>query len=181
MRTLTCPPQAEFLGVNVTAFANNLRGDQVRPVLERHNLVDLDPYGWYPLANWMNALNEMSMEPDFMSNLVAIGMGIGQVTPVPEDMDEPTLEKMLMAWNAIYQGIHRYGDVGEIVCEKLADKHLRLTFTDMYPDDFSYGIIHGYARRFLPQGTHFTVYYDPDLRPRDRGGDGPTVVHVTWE
>jgi hypothetical protein len=52
----------------------------------------------------------------------------------------------------------------------------------VYPDDMSYGILYGYARRFLPPGTKFKVYYDPDVLPRDQGGsENYTIIHISWE
>jgi hypothetical protein len=129
----------------------------------------------------MNLLNEVSQRPDFMSNLVAIGMEIGAITPVAPGVENPTIEDVLMAWNGIYQYLHRNGDVGQIVCEKINEQHFKLTFTDLYPDDFSYGIMYGYGRRFVSP-AHFTVYYDPMVTPRDRGGtQGHTVIHLRWE
>jgi hypothetical protein len=39
-----------------------------------------------------------------------------------------------------------------------------------------------YGRRFLPPGTRFRVFYDPDVTPRDYGGDGEaTYINITWE
>jgi hypothetical protein len=34
---------------------------------------------------------------------------------------------------------------------------------------------------FAPLKTPFKVYHDEQLTPRDQGGNGPTVIHVTWE
>ncbi len=42
-------------------------------------------------------------------------------------------------------------------------------------------IMYGYGKRFLSPGGQFTVYYDPDITPRDDGGDGPTVIHLKWD
>ena len=50
------------------------------------------------------------------------------------------------------------------------------------PDDMSYGLLYAYARRFLPPGTQFTVYYDPDIPARDYGGDREeTIIHIEWD
>jgi hypothetical protein len=47
------------------------------------------------------------------------------------------------------------------------------------PDDLEYGILYGFAKRFLA-GTQFTVWYDEDLPRMDQGGD-QTVIHVKWK
>ena len=118
-----------------------------------------------------------------MSSLVAIGIEVGLMTPMPADLAEenPTLEDVLMRWNDMYQMLHRNADVGSIVVEKVGEKHIKTIHTVVYPDDMSYGVLYGYGRRFLPPGTFFKVYYDPDFPPRDRGGKDATIIHIEWE
>lgn len=179
MRHLTCPDTSETLGLNVTAFFDNLLTDAVKPIAAKHGLTDVDPHSWIRTSALLNALNDMGKQSFF--DLVAVGMEIGKITPVAPGVEDPTLERVLGDWDGIYQYLHRNADVGKIACEKVDDKHFKLTFTDLYPDDFSYGIMFGYARRFLPKDTPFKVYYDPAVTPRDRGGNGPTVIHISWE
>jgi hypothetical protein len=53
--------------------------------------------------------------------------------------------------------------------------------TDLCPDDLTYGIVYAMPLCFAPLKTPFKVYHDEQIRPRDQGGNGPTVIHVTWE
>lgn len=181
MRHFTCSPSIELRGQNIMAFVHNLQDAETRPIMEKYGLVDLDPKKWYPFIKWLNALNEIAQHPNMVSNFVAIGMEIGRIVPVPPNLTDPQIGDILMAWDGIYQYLHRNGDVGRIVSERLADNHYRVTTTDLYPDDMDYGIMYGYARRFLSPGTDFTVYYDPDLPRRDHDGADKTVIHLTWE
>ena len=97
-------------------------------------------------------------------------------------MENPTLEEVLLRWNDMYQSLHRGADIGGIVIEKIGDTHYKTTHTVIYPDDLSYGVLYGYARRFLPPGTRFMVYYDEEVIPRDQGGqDGYTIIYISWE
>jgi hypothetical protein len=178
VRTYTSPPGAEILGQNIRAWAENLQGSDTAPIMKKYGLVDVNPNGWYPLESLMNAMNDLVKNPKTVSSLVAIGMEIGRIVPLPPEL---TLGQVLMGWNDVYQSLHRKGDVGAIHTEKINDKHYRITFTDVYPDDFSYGIMYGYARRLLPLGTYFKVFYDPDVKPRDLGGQGKTIIHLEWE
>jgi hypothetical protein len=180
MRTLLCDPRAETLGVNILAYFQNVRDYQTRPILEKYGLDQIKPTDWIPTQVYLDVLNEMCQTPDFSSTLVAIGMGIGEMVPVP--FEDARLAQVLEIWDDIYQGLHRGADVGTISVEKEEQGHYRITFTDLYPDDFSYGILYGYAKRFLPPGTQFTIYYDPRITPRDRGGEkGCTVIHAKWQ
>lgn len=180
MRKFSCPPNVELLGQNITAFVDNLQAGEMLPIMQKHGIVGLDPEKWYPASMWMDALNELVQHPNVVSNLVAIGMEVGRIVPVPPHLTNPTLPDILEAWNGMYQYIHRNGDVGQIVCTKLSDKHYTLTFTDLYPDDMSYGILYAYGRRFLPDDVGFSVYYDPDLPQRDEDGGDKTVLHIEW-
>ena len=180
MRYLTCDPNAETLAVNILACIDKLRGLPAGPILERHGLTNLQPTDWVPTHRFLDALNEMGQQADFMSALIAIGMSVGEVIPVP--CETLGLAGVLNLWNDLYQGAHRSGDVGRIVCEEEHRTHFKLTFSDLYPDDFSYGIMYGFAKRFLPPGTQFSIYYDPRVTPRDRGGqEGYTVIHAKWQ
>jgi hypothetical protein len=181
MRELTCPAESETIGVNATAFFDNLRDFDTKPIMEKHGLLDLKPDEWFPTRRYLNALNDLAKYPSVMSNLVAIGIEVGMMTPLPPDLENPTLEQVLMRWNDMYQFLHRNADVGGITVEKIGKKHFKTTHTVVYPDDMSYGVLYGYGRRFLPPGTAFKVYYDTEHPPRDRGGKDATIIHIEWE
>jgi hypothetical protein len=182
MRKLICPPESQTLGVNLHAFADNLQGAETRPIMEKYGVVDTEPFGWYPTINLLNALNEIAENPNLVSNYVAIGMKIGEALPLPPEMENPTLGDVVMIWDDLYQGIHRNGDMGKIECIKHSDKHYETVHTVPYPDDMSYGILYAYGRRFLPPGTPFTVFFDPNFPARDHGGTTEeTSIHVKWE
>jgi hypothetical protein len=180
MRKLTCPPNVELLGLYIDAFVSNIQGAETRPIMEKYGLANLDPHGWYPCHKWMDALNELAQLPNVTENMVAVGMEIGKAIPVPPGVENLTLEQMLMGLDGAYQGVHRNSDVGKYTCERLNDKHLKVTCNDLYPEDLTYGIVYVFAKRFLPPKTAFKVCYDEHILRRDEGGDGPTVIHVSW-
>ncbi len=179
MREFTCEPELDVLGQNMRAFIDNLQAVHTRPIMVRYGIAEPNPDEWYPAGLLMEIFNEIAETPEVMFNLVAIGMGIGEIMQFTKYTD-PTLEQALMDWNSSYQAIHRNGDAGDIRVEKISDTHFKVSFTDLYPDDFSYGILYGYGQRFLRPGINFKVAYDPDVTPRDQGGQGPTVIHISW-
>ncbi len=85
-------------------------------------------------------------------------------------------------WDALYKALHGNfaGDIGNIITTKISDTHYTCTNSDLYPDDLAYGIIYGYAKRFLPRGTAFKVYYDANAPQRDRDSAPSSVLHVEW-
>lgn len=179
MRKLTCPPGTQTIGLNLGAFIDNLQGSETAPIMKKYGLENIDPNAWYPAEMILGALNEIAEVTNNSANLTAIGMKIGQTVPF-FGIENPTLPQALMAWNDVYQGIHRGGDVGKIRCEKVDDKHWKTYHSVMYPDDMSYGVLFGYGRRFLE--TPFKVFYDPDVLARDYGGTGEeTIIHIKWD
>lgn len=181
MRKLTCPPGTETLGTILSGFADNIQAVETRPIMEKYGFGNIDPFKWYPVKMLLDALNELAKNSNTMPNFVAIGMFIGENVPIPPEMENPTLEDVLMIWDDLYQGLHRGGDVGSIKIEKVSDTYFKTRQAGLYPDDMSYGVLYAYGRRFLPPGTHFTVFYDPEVPPRDHGGDGDaTYINIRW-
>lgn len=181
MRKLTAPPGAETVGMMLHSFSENLQGEFTAPIMSKHGFDDIEPQKWYPVQMLFDALNEISAMEGSMFNMTAIGMKVGAGVPVPPELGEPTLEKVVMIWNDLYQMLHRGADLGCIRARKINDKHLITIHSDPYPDDMSYGILYAYARRFLPKGTHFTVRFDTEVLARDHGGTGDiTIIHVEW-
>ena len=182
MRKLTCPPEAEVIGLMLNAYVDNMMGAETAPTFKKYGVVDLDPHGHYPLSRMLNALNELALMPSVSLNMVAIGMKIGEGVPMPPELGEhPTIEDVLMAWDATYQFLHRGADVGKIWIEKVNDRFFKTYHSVPYPDDMSYGVLYGYAKRFLPHGTRFTVRYDEALPARDYGGTGDyTIIDILW-
>jgi hypothetical protein len=184
MRHFTAPPTIEVAGYMTGVFVDNLQSHETLPVFEKYGLINLDPASWYPTAKFMDAMNEIVNGGNLTSNFVAIGMEVGKTVPLPPEMPNPTLGEVLQIWEGMYYAVHRghkNGDMGHIAVEKVSPTHYSITLTDLYPDDFSYGIIYGYARRFLPHGTAFKVFYDTERPNRDQHGADSTVIHVSWE
>ncbi|MEP7284317.1 MAG: hypothetical protein ABI947_00955, partial [Chloroflexota bacterium] len=62
----------------------------------------------------------------------------------------------------------------------IADKvYYKSVHQHVYPDDLTYGVAYGLAKRWLPQGTRFKVYYDEAVPSLDRGGS-VTTIHIEW-
>jgi hypothetical protein len=178
MRKLSAPAHVELAGYMTHVFVENLQSRETLPIFEKFGLVNLNPEGWYPTNDFLKALNELDSQHSLSSNLIAIGLEVGRTVPLPVQ----TLEEALRAWDNIYKTVHRghNGDIGSITLEKVSNTHFKAYLDDLYPDDLSYGIAYGFARRFLPEGTSFTVKYE-DKRPRrDTSNVATTILHIQW-
>lgn len=174
-----CPPQAEVIGQVMMSYIDNIQAEEIRPLLEKYGVVNIEPEAWYKLQPWLNVINELSKQPNFTSNMVAVGLKVAEYAVMPPEMKDVTLDMILMGWNEHFYVNHRNADLGHITTEKVADKHYLMTHCHVYPDDLSYGLAYGFARIMLPKGTQFEVWYDKDYIRLDHGGD-KTLLHVQW-
>lgn len=179
MRHLTCDPNAMAIGQTMLAYLDNLAGENIKPILEKHNLTTIKPDEWYPLQPFLDVLNDLSNQSDMSSNYVAIGMATVENMIIPPEVESLTLAQVLEGWDDLYQIQHRGGDVGKVIVEKVTDTHYQTHLQHVYPDDMTYGVAYGLARRWLPKGTPFTVKYDETVKRRDLGGED-TILHIIW-
>lgn len=182
MRKFTVAPDVEHSGAITIAFVKNLQSAETTPVFQKYDLINLDPSRWYPASRFMDALNELAESDDFSSTMIAIGLEIAKQVPMGSDGVDPSFEDALVLWDKFYQRAHRGEncDIGGITLDKVAEYHYKTIHTHIYPDDFSYGIAYGLARRYLPKATNFKVFFDADAKQRDRDGAASTIIHVTW-
>ena len=176
MRFLTCEPDTEITGQAITAFGQKVRG--VSPLLKKHDLVELKTDEWYPLQNWVNVLNDLSKHNDGLTNYFAMGMEDAKTAFLPAG--DLSLSAFLEQWGAIFLMHHRGTNVGSIDTTKIDEKHYQMTCIVTYPDDYMYGIAHGLAKRLLPMGTYYKVWFDKAVQPLDKGGT-ETVIHIQWD
>lgn len=181
MRHLTCDPNVELIGQTVLAFRDNLNKNEIIPYLEAEGLVDLKPDQWYPAYKLLNVLNELGKTGNMSSNYVALGMSTVEKMVVPPEMEALPLEAILNGWDDLYHLQHRgNADIGSVSVIKINDKHFRTVHHHIYPDDMTYGVAYGLAKRWLPRGTHFTVMYDQTEPNLDNGGSR-TIIDIMWE
>ena len=179
MRQLTCDPDLEILGRPVLGFVDNVRSNVIYPYLERHNLVDIQPDQWYPAQLFLDVLNDLAAESTASMDFVAIGMGLAAKIIFPPEMENASLEDILLAWGHKYDIDHRGPNKGYLKVEIVEPGHIKSIHKHPYPDDFEYGLAYGLCRRFRPEGVSFRVYYDEDTLRMDQGGE-ETIIHVVW-
>jgi hypothetical protein len=181
MRNLACEPGTEISGVAMLSLIENVRGDALIPLVKKHGLEDIDSARWYPAENYLDFLNDLVRHPDLMFNLVAIGMSIAEIGLMPPGLENATFPQMVEKWDQHYQANFRNGDVGNKTTVQVDRQHYKIVHNKtVIPDDFEYGVLYGFAKRFLPPGTQFTVWFDEDTPRMDEGGE-QTIIHVQWE
>jgi len=181
MRKLKADPNVEVIGAAMSGIIENIRSKELEPLLEKHELTEIDKEKWYPAESWIAVMNEMAEDPALESNYTAIGMKVAENVVMPPQLQGAPLGKILEMWDVVYKKQHRGDNIGGKNVEKLADNKFRIVLDDLYPDDMSYGVAYGWCRRFLPDGTDFTVEYEDILKRRDEGTADTTVLLIEWK
>lgn len=174
-------PNAEVIGQVMYAYIDNLRADVILPLLEKNNLVNIQPDQWYKVKPWLDVIDELSTKPNFMQDMIAVGLKVAQYAVMPPEMANVTLGQMLEGWDVHFHANHRSGEIGHILTEKVNDKFYKTIHRHIYPDDLNYGLAYGFAHTMLPKGTPFKVWYE-DIQHR-LGNDNAdqTVICIQWE
>ncbi len=173
-------PNVEIIGRNVLGFIKSANRDNILPILEKHDLAEIDPEKWYPLQNFLDVLSDLSEQGDAMFDFVSIGIKNAETVVFPPEFEGLSFDETLALTSEMSKTLHRNGDAGYITVEKVSEKRVKYTLKMPYPDDYVYGELYGMARRFLPPGTHFVMTYDDDIPRREHGGE-VTIIHLTWE
>lgn len=176
MRIEPLGPDAEVLGGAINGFIDAINREEIMPHLEKLGMTDIVPTEWYPKKLYIdlwNSILEASHAPT--QNLVSVGMTIAD-TAWPPEADEQDFETLVLTWGHAFDAVNRGADKGYVKTEKLSDNKYMVRCCTPDPDDLQYGVAYGFCRRFLPEGTHFTVTYAPGVTRRDEGGDETVLV-----
>lgn len=174
-------PETKVLGKVMMAFINCMNADDIKPILVEKGLSEIDPQGWYPQQLWLDVLNALGDKDGtaVMYDFVSIGMKVGELAPYPPGYEDASYIEAVSLHDKLYQNSHQGGYPGKYEVEQLGERHVQVTTHLPYPDDMIYGSLYAEAQRFLPEGSHPIVQYDPDHVRRDQGGE-KTVFQITW-
>ncbi len=181
MRTYACDSGTEVSGATLSSLIENVNHDDIAPFLDQYGLDHIRADKWYPGEIFIDFLNEMVHHPNVMYNLVAIGISIAEVAIMPAGLDNVPFAEFVSSWDEHYQANFRNGYVGRKTTVQVDHKHYKVILDQtILPDDLEYGVLYGFAKRFLPPGTPFSIWYDEDEARMDDGAER-TVLHVLWE
>lgn len=177
----TAESTVEVSGSVLKAYVDNLRSDIFLPRLQKAGYLNIREDGWYQLQPLFDILNEIQEEDDATSAFVALGIAIAEDSIFPPELATPTIEQILLGWDAHYQYNHQGGTIGNVETRVIDDTHYQLIFPPqyIYPTELAYGLAHGFCRRFMPADVTWTVAFDEELNPY-RGTD-TVIVNVQWQ
>lgn len=169
-------PNSELSGRGVISLTSNLMRDEMEAIMQRHNLSNVQPDGWYSLQDYFDAVKEVE-EHVGPNGLTSIGMAVANSAGFPPEID--SVEAVLQSFEAVYQFDHRNIAPDEgWHCEMTADRDALVYARNPYPMHLNYGLIWGAVRRFLPEHYGFIVEVKETLEDNNGAYD---LYHVTWK
>ncbi len=165
--------------LSITKSIDQIFEQQMMEILAMFDITDVDPEGWYPLKNLLQALKYISDEIG-PNTLFAIGKGITVNAKFPEGIEN--LEQALLSINEAYHMNHRGGEIGyyKLVEFDPEARHAVMECNNPYPHYFDKGIITAMSRRYAPEDAGFIEVYADDSRPTRLDGADSDWFIIKW-
>lgn len=168
-------PDAEVIGQALLAYKASNERDTYEHILDEYDLTEIDPETWYPQQLTLDIQKAIKEKSGNALALVSIGMKIIDTAAFPP-MD--SLEDALEAFAASYpMNFRNQADDDVIEAHLIEDGYAQVINRSPHSDAMVYGYVYALVRRFLPDGTHFTVKYDD---PADIDTYKDMVFHIRW-
>lgn len=138
-------PDAKYLGSNLRVFTENLRSDQIQPILEQFKIKDIVAHEYMDAQLQLDIMREIEMQHSF-EELVAVGVKAAELFPLPPEINsiETLLEAAPRIWRVVGQGI---APEETIIVERLGATHYRMIYHLPLPPFVMYGSTYGLMRR----------------------------------
>lgn len=159
-KTTPARKEALVLGQVMTAFLNNLRAEQVKPLLQAAGVASIDPNEWYPQGVFVQIYKKLEQMAQGVDTIIAIGARTVDALEFPPEATN--VEDALNALPTMYHAIHRNipPDEGwEITV--VSEREIDVRFNSPYSDYAAYGYIYTIAQRFSPPDQ--TVMVKPEI------------------
>lgn len=169
----------EIRGATIIPYRDSINSQNYLDIYTKHGLGTINPDAWYPMQNLVDVFNDIQASGNAVMDFVSIGMKMSENLPLPPEMANSSSIEMVRNVDQAYQYSNRGSDYGYIRGVITSERHVTVHYRVPYPDDLLYGSLYGYAKRFLPVGTSFTVAFDIKTIRMEQGGT-ETVIHVKW-
>jgi hypothetical protein len=145
----------KMLGALLVGWRGTIYEKEINQLLAKHDLTDIDPSGWYPVAKVLEFLTEIE-EHYNVYDLIGIGKHIGTNFEIPEPYRD--MEAYLMATDTFYQMPYQGKAPGSITPQKIADRHIRLTLHTPWPANYWYGTFYGLTHQLAGPNDKVALY-----------------------
>jgi hypothetical protein len=159
-------PNAKVLGAVILAVSQAINSDELIPILEKHQLTDIEPEKWYLAKTWFDTLNEVAANKNGAMNLVDAALRVSAM--IPQAANDGTIKGAFITANETYMMNH-LGYIGEIHVDSSNEREITISAHSPYPDDYLYGAFYGHARRHAHTGEDLRIFREH-----------PYVYRIEW-
>lgn len=177
-------PSVEVNGRIVRLVVDGLRDlpdeheTRSREILTRHGLEDPNRDDWYPLVEFLDALEAIGTTLGD-ETLARLGTMIPEGAAWPSNVE--TASEGFATVDEAYQLNHRGGDIGYYEFDEVADRERRVTCANPYPCAFDKGIIEGTLRAFSRNFSYTPMVFLHETSERCRADGGEKCTYrVSW-
>ncbi|GIK67347.1 MAG: hypothetical protein BroJett018_51410 [Chloroflexota bacterium] len=167
------PADFETSGQLVYALVSNLQQEEIKPLLQKYGLAEVNVNQWYRTRDIVALFAEMAQRPNFSNNFVAVGMAAANllIQILPPEIQAMSLEQILMAEEELIYANYRNPSPGFIRVTKVDDNTYYHDSQTVWPDELNYGFVYSFVRHFCPKAKRFTVRMADDMPGQDDGGE----------
>ena len=168
-------PNAQVLGSAMSSYVQNIRAEELQPVLKKYGLESIEPNQWYPMQLTLDLFRDIVKRGENVNEaLVAVGIKTVETVPLP-----PEINSVETAMGFIQRAVHSqivrnvpegYG----IPLQFLEKNHILATNNIPYPSSLLYGYLWGLVNRFKAPDQIFSIH------PLTAEAGRPTVFSVKW-
>ena len=175
---IAASPNVQIQGAVLQALVQNIKAEEIRPLLQKYGLATIEPDRWYPQQLVLDfEFAVANSEVNAGENLVAIGMKAVDTIPFPASTR--SIEDGVNALNLVMQQILRNVPDDEGIFIAARDSGYLLVTANMpYPEDILYDYLWSLAKRFRPSGSAFKVTAVENPEPEEHPGK---AFEITWD
>jgi hypothetical protein len=171
---------AEVIGRAAIGILMSVNRKHYQPILDRHNITDLDPNTWYSHKMFLEVMREIrdhSHGMDAMYDLMAIGMKVAEKGL--EGVELPDIKSFFLSDGFRVDLMHRGQRPGYAVSHQEGERKIIIEDHTPWPHDFMFGIYYVFARHFDEPDRKVSVQRI-GIEIDHNTGDEYGIYEITW-
>src|SRR5258708_2196464 len=165
---------AESIGAAMAGWTENIRAEDIQPILKKHGLETIEPEKWYNMQVLLNVVKDIvESRNNVLEDLTAVGIKTVETMPL-----SPEVNSIESALNFINQAVRltsrNIPDEFGVLLKVVTPQHFLVTNNSPFPEANVYGYLWGLVNRFKAPDHIFTIH----ALPKEQGT--PTVFSIKW-
>lgn len=149
---------AEVLGQTALSILASIKREHYQPILDRHQIVTLDPNTWYPQQVILDIMREIRDECQVLATVYDLVMvGIQVAEQALQHITLPDIETFFLSGAFRLDTLQRGEKPGYTLARLGRERQIFVEDHTPWPHDLMFGIYYGYGRVFHACGEKVMV------------------------